>query len=400
MLTVLFLYASIPITSGIIGWGTNVLAIKMMFAPLEFVGIRPFFGWQGVIPAKAHKMASICAELLVTRLLDVEAAFRRLDPQRVARELQPTLRDMTEEIVENVISENYPRFWEMVPRSVKERTYARIHAEIPLVVERIVRDLQGNIKSVLDLRSMVVDAFVRNKVLLNQLFLRCGNKEFEFIGRSGFYFGAFFGLFQMIIWIFYKPWWFLPTAGLVVGYATNWLALKMIFEPLEPRKYGPFRWHGLFLKRQSEVSKEYAAVFAGEVFKPANIVDAVLRGTASERLFALVQRHLKEAVDDAAGAGKPFVVLMAGTQRYVDIKQTICDRLMQKLPESLTSLYDYANESLDLQGEVERNLLRLSPQEFEQVLHPIFQEDEWILIAVGAVLGAIAGGLQLALFLF
>ena len=37
---------------------------------------------------------------------------------------------------------------------------------------------------------------------------------------------------------------------------------------------------------------------------------------------------------------------------------------------------------------------RLTPAEFEQVLHPIFQEDEIILIVAGGVLGALAGGLQ------
>ena len=37
---------------------------------------------------------------------------------------------------------------------------------------------------------------------------------------------------------------------------------------------------------------------------------------------------------------------------------------------------------------------QLTPAEFEQVLHPIFQEDEVILIAAGGVLGFLAGGLQ------
>jgi len=36
----------------------------------------------------------------------------------------------------------------------------------------------------------------------------------------------------------------------------------------------------------------------------------------------------------------------------------------------------------------------LTPHEFENVLHPVFQEEEFILIIAGAVLGALAGALQ------
>jgi hypothetical protein len=59
---------------------------------------------------------------------------------------------------------------------------------------------------------------------------------------------------------------------------------------------------------------------------------------------------------------------------------------------------EYADHALDLESELNKNLFKLTPSEFEQVLRPIFQEDESILIAVGATLGAVAGCLQLALF--
>ena len=41
--------------------------------------------------------------------------------------------------------------------------------------------------------------------------------------------------------------------GALVGYVTNWIALKWIFEPLNPLVLGPFILQGMFLKRQKEV---------------------------------------------------------------------------------------------------------------------------------------------------
>jgi hypothetical protein len=37
----------------------------------------------------------------------------------------------------------------------------------------------------------------------------------------------------------------------------------------------------------------------------------------------------------------------------------------------------------------------LTPAEFQNLLRPAFQEDEWILIVLGGVTGALAGWLQL-----
>ena len=61
----LWVYAIQPIVSGVVGFGTNVLALEMTFRPLEFLGLelcrlkgQPWglFGWQGIIPTKAEKV--------------------------------------------------------------------------------------------------------------------------------------------------------------------------------------------------------------------------------------------------------------------------------------------------------------------------------------------------------
>ncbi|MEL0027686.1 MAG: DUF445 domain-containing protein, partial [Perlucidibaca sp.] len=65
----MWLYISIPFISGIIGYVTKVVAIKMMFYPINFWGIKPFLGWQGIVPRKAEKMATIAVDLMTERLI-------------------------------------------------------------------------------------------------------------------------------------------------------------------------------------------------------------------------------------------------------------------------------------------------------------------------------------------
>ena len=62
--------------------------------------------------------------------------------------------------------------------------------------------IKNRIEDIFDLRTMVVDALVRDKALMNKMFLEVGHAEFKFIERSGFYFGFLFGMFQAVIWAF------------------------------------------------------------------------------------------------------------------------------------------------------------------------------------------------------
>ena len=52
-----WLYISIPFISGIIGYVTKVVAIQMMFAPMDFWGFKIFgipIGWQGIVPRRRN----------------------------------------------------------------------------------------------------------------------------------------------------------------------------------------------------------------------------------------------------------------------------------------------------------------------------------------------------------
>ena len=389
-------WVAIPVVSGLIGWGTNALAIKMLFAPLTRRGFG-FLSWQGIMPANAERMATICVELMTSKLINTRSLFRRIDPDRVANIIGPALEDHAQSIVEAVLAARFPRLWQVMPEVIKAKARARMQAQIPVVVDQLMADLNKDLDEFLDIKALVVGAFVRDRALLNEFFWRCGEAEFRFISISGLYFGALLGNPVAILWVIAQPGWLLPITGLLVGWVTNWLALKMIFEPLEPKQVGPFRWHGLFLKRQAEVSEAYAAFFAERILHPQALTHAVLEGPAADRLVGLLQVYAGEAVDTAASLAKPVVTLALGSRAWIDLKASISSRLAQVVPAELDRVQDYAGEALDLEGELERNLKSLPYEDFEQVLRPVFKEDEATLIAVGAALGGVAGVIQLVL---
>ncbi|MEO1450109.1 MAG: DUF445 domain-containing protein [Bacteroidota bacterium] len=396
---------TIPFISAIVGWATNVLALKMTFYPLDFVGWK-LLGWQGIIPSKAGVMAGTAVDLLTQKLLTIEERFDQIEPERVAEEIEPALNRMAVQIINETLEQEAPLLWESAPAMVKQRFYQRISEELPEVVEDIIQDIKTHITELFDLRAMVVAELENDRELLNQIFLKVGDSEFRFIERSGFYFGFLFGLIQMTLFglaslIFKFPeaysLWILPAAGLFVGWATNVIALKMIFEPLRPKQFGPWRVQGLFLKRQMEVAGAYAKMVAGRILTAQKIFETMLTGRASDRLLQLIQNHVKRAVDTTAGISKPLLQLTQGTTTYVGIKNKIAKRFLGELPFAMRYMFPYAEEALDIENSLRTKMQGLGPVDFVSFLRPIFQEDEWKLILVGAVLGFLAGLAQMIL---
>lgn len=391
-----WVYLSMPVISAAVGYGTNVVAIYMMFHPLEFIGVYPpFGGWQGIIPRRAAKMAAISVDTITEKLIDQKEIFARLDPDRIADELEGPLNNMVEDITDQVMRQHQPTLWEALPTAVKSQIYRRINKEMPAIVAEIMTELRTNIERMYDLKDMVITNLTRDKALLNTIFQEVGYAEFKFIARSGIYFGGLFGLVQMIVWVFFQAWWLLPAFGLAVGYATNWLALQMIFNPKEIMRIGPFNVQGLFMKRQEEVAGDYGRLVAAEVLTPANIIEGVLKGPYSDKVFAMIGRHVQKAIDEQTSFAKPFVTFTVGTQNYIQMKQSAVERIITRMPDALHHIEDYADDALDLQNTLTTRLQGLSPDEFEGMLRPAFEQDEWILIAVGAALGFMVGVFQL-----
>merc|ERR1719343_63635 len=145
----------------------------------------------------------------------------------------------------------------------------------------------------------------------------------------------------MGVFLVYDGSWVLPVFGFLVGWATNWLALKVIFRPLEPHKFGPFTIHGIFLKRQKEVSETFARVNCVEILHTKAIWETILTGPLSPNFFAMLRAHSIVFTEKLVGGLKPLAILPMGTEQWADMKEEIALQIASKLPEIMPHSYKY-----------------------------------------------------------
>ena len=375
---------------------TNWLAIKLTFYPIEFRGIKPFLGWQGIIPSKARKMAEISVDSTLSRIGSVSEIVEQIDPSVITAHILNTLEPRVEELVDEIMLKRHQTLWQNLPNQVKNLIYTRVKNQLPTIMQNLADDIGPKIESLFDLKGMVIDRLENDKTLLNQIFLECGESEFNFIIKSGLWFGFLFGLPQVVLWYYFPNPFVLPICGFLVGWATNWVALNMIFRPVNPKKLLGITFQGLFLKRQAEVSNSFCKIITEEILTVNNIVLAMLTGPESSRTRHIIQRNFEILVDETMGIIKPFTQIVIGPKSFAELKS---DTGMKAIDLSTKTLNDpiFNQERAEaVHSLMFERMKELPPEDFQELLRPCFQEDEIKLIAIGGVLGALAGAAQVA----
>lgn len=151
----------------------------------------------------------------------------------------------------------------------------------------------------------------------------------------------------------------------------------------------------MFLKRQEEVSVEFAKLSAEKIFSPDDMWDAILFGPLAPKFEEYVRRHVRKSVHKLVGGMEEGIEKILTEHGVKTLEDRIADNIIQEIPNTIHLGYEYSQKAFDLETEIREKLKALPADEFEGVLHPVFEEDEIKLILVGAVLGLGVGFLQL-----
>ena len=256
-----------PVTYGFVGWLTNTAALHMTLYPLEFVGIPPYLGWQGIVPRRAKALALTAVKMLTTHVVRVEEFFARIKPRQLERMYAPILEEAVPDLARRELETLDLPTDDL--EAITDSALKRSRAGLGELAESLDKDVRG----AFNFRALVLRRVTGNNVKqLVEIFEAIGAREFAFIRRSGWVFGGLLGMVQVGLWLVFPKWWTLPIQGAFVGGITNVLALWMIFRPLHERRILGMRYQGLFLKRQAEVSERYGELFADRVLTPRAIL--------------------------------------------------------------------------------------------------------------------------------
>lgn len=412
---------TIPLFSGAIGYATNWTGVWMLFNPVEFRGFKlpglaPLarllprkiqqipgimnggVGWQGIIPSRAAKMGSIAVDKGIAKVGTPREFFDQLDRTKLSEQILDSSRQDIGDLVERVMEREHPQFWRDIPPQLRSRIERRVQEQLPEVIDDVTRQLADHIDELVDVKLMVIRHIEEHPELANKVFGSVGDKELKLIVNLGFVFGFLFGIPVAVLTAIIGSPLVLLLLGPVVGWVTNWLAILMIFEPVEPRKIGPFTIHGLFLRRQHEAAEVYASVIADDIITVQNFGEELLEGPRGDKTRSLIANALKPSIDRAAGSLLPAVKLAMGPREYDAFREGVAEESVDYTVTPLSDPEFNRDRAREVHAMIVDRMRELPAADFSEMMRSAMREDEWLLLAHGAVLGVVGGLLHLAVF--
>lgn len=407
------LLISIPVVALFFTWFHIWLAIQMMFRPVSFLGIWEYgntglgIGWQGVVPRKSKKMARMAFACARPYLLSPRQLLGRVDPIVLCQKIRPQLKRIISASINSISRRHFPVTDRQIPASVHDELVSaameKTQESMPTFWREITEILSDS-ETGIDNDGMIVTVFVQNKELLNHFFLSMGKQEFRFIEHCGAALGFICGVVQLFAYNHLDATGqavFLPLTGFFLGIFTNWLAIQMCFLPVFPREIYIGGVHvctiqGLFLKRQKDVAQLYSKLLVDHFFSFDKVVDYLqTQPDLWRRLKAVYVAHNKRVLQHTLGGPlSRLAPLAVGHKRFGVLEDDLQGAVAERIGEA-TDLHAITSRYIASATDVFRTnaaaMQTMPPDEFENLLHPVFKEDEWILILLGGALGAIVG---------
>ncbi len=192
----------LPVIAAAIGWGTNHLAVRMLFHPREerrILGLRV----QGVFPKRQQVLAEKLGQLVARELFSMEDVRRHLQGGEFVAHVTKVIEAKVDEFLQNNLMEAIPMASmflgsDMVDK-IKHSLVECLARAVPELGELFIGHLEKNMDVEVVVREKVA-AFSSDK--LEAMLLGIMQREFRFIEGVGAVLGFVIGLAQLgILWL-------------------------------------------------------------------------------------------------------------------------------------------------------------------------------------------------------
>ena len=192
------LFIIIPVMGALIGWITNVIAIKLIFRPYEPVKLPVInFSIQGIIPKRRYEIAASIGKIVEEELFSMKDLIPACEHTINETVL---IQDVASVIKSNLISRIpgiFPNKLKVAAGNMVENILIK---ELNEILPNLVRQKLEGLGSNVDIRS-VVEEKINNLELagLENLIVSTTRRELKYIEYLGGVLGFIIGLVQVLI---------------------------------------------------------------------------------------------------------------------------------------------------------------------------------------------------------
>lgn len=188
--------------------------------------------------------------------------------------------------------------------------------------------------------------------------------------------------------------------GTLIGWITNYIAIKMLFRPHKEINFVLFKIQGLIPKRKNEIGKGIAEVIEKELLSVKDVLNHLDSEEITEKLENLIDGIMDRSLKVKIKELFPFMQLFLTDNVLNEIKKTIKDIVLENKSLILDFFSNYLEEKVDFSQIVEEKIYNFSLEKTEEIVFSLAKKELKHIEIIGAILGAVIGFFQYLIFIF
>jgi uncharacterized membrane protein YheB (UPF0754 family) len=186
----------------------------------------------------------------------------------------------------------------------------------------------------------------------------------------------------------------IPVISAFIGWFTNWIAIKMLFHPREPKKILGITFHGIFPKRQKQFAEKLGKLVSNELLSFDEIKDKVAAPGNVEKLVPMLETHIDQFLRVKLKDSMPVISMFIGDKTIEQLKSVFIIELQTLFPVIMEKYMENLQSELDLEKIVTEKVSGFSSDKLESILNSIMSKEFRFVEILGGVLGFIIGIIQ------
>jgi uncharacterized membrane protein YheB (UPF0754 family) len=188
--------------------------------------------------------------------------------------------------------------------------------------------------------------------------------------------------------------WLTPFVGAFIGWLTNYVAIKMLFRPREPKRLFGLSLQGVMPKRQHDLALKIGEVVEKELLKSEDILNAInteeLRGHLATVIESRIDRFLREKLF----RGDFLYSKVFSREAVQRAKRAFITELVNLFPVEVDAAIKQLVEKVDIRKIVATRVEQFEFEQLEAVVYRVASTELNWVVYLGGVLGFIIGLLQ------
>lgn len=188
--------------------------------------------------------------------------------------------------------------------------------------------------------------------------------------------------------------WLTPLVGGLIGWLTNFLAIKMLFHPRQPRVIMGFLLQGVIPKRQRDLALKIGEVVEEELLHTEDILSAINTEELRAHLATVIEDRIDRFLREKLFRGDFLYTKVLSREAVQRLKRALIAELVSLFPLEVEATLKQFVEKVNIRKIVADRVEQFDFDRLESLVYRVARAELFWVEISGGVLGFLIGLLQ------